>query len=64
MIYNLRRARFVAKSVPRDPTVAEIPFDLLIGEGHGETPTRVALATVVVTPQQTDQVDRMLAEVE
>ncbi|WP_052915591.1 thiamine pyrophosphate-binding protein [Mycobacterium haemophilum] len=64
LVYELRRARFVAESVPRGPTVLEIPFDLLIGEGHGEIPTWVAPAPVVATPQQIDHVARILAEAE
>ncbi|BBX98274.1 thiamine pyrophosphate-binding protein [Mycobacterium lacus] len=64
LVHELHRARFVAESVPRGPTVLEVPFDLLVGPGHGEIPAWVTPAPVVATGEQIDQAARLLAGAE
>jgi acetolactate synthase-1/2/3 large subunit len=61
LVHELRRACFIAESVPLGPTLLEIPFDLLVGEGHRDLPTWVPPASVVATPAQIDQVAQILA---
>lgn len=61
LVHELRRACFLAESVPRGPTLLEIPFDLLVGRGHGEIPACVAPAPVVATPEQIDKAAHILA---
>lgn len=61
LVHELQRARFIAESVPLGPTLLEIPFQLLIGEGHPEVRAWVPPAPVVATPGQIDQVARILA---
>ena len=39
LVHELRRACFIAQSVPLGPTLLEIPFDLLVADGYGEHPT-------------------------
>lgn len=60
LVYELRRARFVAESVPLGPTLLEIPFQLLMREGHPEIPAWVSPAPVVATTQQIDRVADIL----
>jgi acetolactate synthase I/II/III large subunit len=54
LIHELRRARFIAESIPLGPTLLETPFQLLMAEGHTEIPTWAPPAPVVATPQQID----------
>jgi acetolactate synthase I/II/III large subunit len=61
LVHELRRACYVAESGPLGPTLLEIPFDLLIGEGYGEIPTWVSPSPVVAAPQQIDEVSQILA---
>lgn len=61
LVHELRRAHFVAESVPLGPTLLEIPFQLLLGEGHLEVPAWVSPAPVVATTEQIDQVAQILA---
>ncbi|MBV8347097.1 MAG: hypothetical protein JOZ49_06035 [Mycolicibacterium sp.] len=61
LIHELRRARFIAESVPLGPTLLEIPFQLLMGEGHTEIPAWVPPAPVVATPEHIDRVAQILA---
>jgi acetolactate synthase I/II/III large subunit len=61
LVHELRRACFVAQSVPLGPTLLEVPFDLLVGDGYSEIPTWVAPAPVVATAEQIDQVAQILA---
>jgi acetolactate synthase I/II/III large subunit len=61
LVHDLRRGCFIAESVPLGPTLLEIPFDLLVGGGHGEIPTWVPPAPVVATPEQIDEVTQILA---
>nr|WP_167374045.1 thiamine pyrophosphate-dependent enzyme [Mycobacterium paraffinicum] len=61
LLHELRRACFIAESVPQGPTLLEIPFQLLIGEGHPGIPVWVPPAPVVATRGQIDQVARVLA---
>jgi acetolactate synthase I/II/III large subunit len=61
LVHELRRARFIAESVPTGPTVLEIPFQLLMGKGHAEVPACVSPAPVVATPEHMDQVAQILA---
>jgi acetolactate synthase I/II/III large subunit len=62
LVHELRRACFIAQSVPLGPTLLEIPFDLLVADGYGELPTWVAPPPVVATAEQIDQVARILAD--
>jgi acetolactate synthase-1/2/3 large subunit len=61
LVHELRRARFIAESVPLGPTLLEIPFQLLMGEGHAEIPAWVRPAPVVARPEQIDHVAGILA---
>jgi len=61
LVHELRRARFIAESAPPGPTLLEIPFQLLMGEGHADIPAWVPPAPVVATPEHIDQVARILA---
>src|SRR6476659_5519633 len=61
LVDELRRARFIAGSIPLGPTLLETPFQLLMAEGHTEIPTWAPPAPVVATPQQIDQVAQILA---
>lgn len=61
LVHELRRACFIAESVPLGPTLLEIPFQLLMGETHAEIPAWVPPAPVVATPKQIEQVARVLA---
>ncbi|WP_196770988.1 thiamine pyrophosphate-dependent enzyme [Mycobacterium colombiense] len=60
LVHELRRARFIAESVPLGPTLLEIPFQLLMGEGHPEVPAWVSPAPVVATAEQIDLVAELL----
>jgi acetolactate synthase I/II/III large subunit len=62
LVHELRRACFLAESVPLGPTLLEIPFDLLVGDGHSDIPTWVPPAPVVATAVQIDQVAQLLAD--
>lgn len=62
LVHELRRACFIAESIPRGPTLLEIPFDLLVGDGYGEIPTWVSPSPVVAVPQQIDQAAQILAD--
>jgi acetolactate synthase I/II/III large subunit len=61
LVHELRRARFIAESVPLGPTLLEIPFQLLMGEGHAEIPPWVPPAPVVATPERIDRAAQILA---
>jgi acetolactate synthase I/II/III large subunit len=61
LVHELRRARFIAESVPLGPTLLEIPFQLLMGEGHAEIPAWVPPTPVVATPEHIDRVAQVLA---
>jgi len=41
LVHELQRARFIAESVPMGPTLLEMPFQLLMGDGHAQIPARV-----------------------
>lgn len=60
LVHELRRARFIAESVPLGPALLEIPFQLLMGEGHPEVPTWVPPAPIVATPEHIDRVAGIL----
>ena len=60
LVHELRRARFIAESIPLGPTLLETPFQLLMAEGHTEIPTWTPPAPVVATPQQIDLVAQIL----
>lgn len=62
LVHELRRACHVADSVPLGPTLLEIPFDLLVGDGYGEIPTWVPPAPVIATPEQIDEVSEILSD--
>jgi acetolactate synthase-1/2/3 large subunit len=62
LVHELRRACFIAQSIPCGPTVLEIPFDLLVGEGHPDIPTWVAPEPVVATVDHIDQAAQILAD--
>ncbi|OBJ11100.1 hypothetical protein A5625_09850 [Mycobacterium sp. 1465703.0] len=61
LVHELRRARFIAESVPLGPTLLEIPFQLLMDEGHPEIPAWASPEPIVAAPKQIDQVARILA---
>jgi acetolactate synthase I/II/III large subunit len=61
LVHELRRARFIAESVPTGPTLLEIPFQLLMGEGHGEVPPWVDPTPVAATPEHVDRMAQILA---
>jgi acetolactate synthase-1/2/3 large subunit len=61
LVHELRRARFVAESVPLGPTLLEIPFQLFMGEGHAEIPAWVPPTPVVATPEHIGRVAQILA---
>jgi acetolactate synthase-1/2/3 large subunit len=60
LVHELRRAHFIAESVPMGPTLLEIPFQLLMGEGQPDIPAWVSPAPVVATPEQIDRVAEIL----
>ncbi|SOJ53349.1 Benzoylformate decarboxylase [Mycobacterium simulans] len=62
LVHELRRACLIAESVPRGPTLLEIPFDLLVGTGHDEIPDWVTPAPVVASEEQIDQAAQILAD--
>jgi len=61
LVHELRRARFIAESVPLGPTLLEVPFQLLMGEGSAEMPTWAPPTPVVATPEHIDEVAQILA---
>jgi acetolactate synthase I/II/III large subunit len=61
LVHELRRAHFIAESIPQGPTLLEIPFQLLMAEGHGEIPAWVRPTPVVAAPDQIDRVADVLA---
>ncbi|MBX7432417.1 hypothetical protein JDV09_09915 [Mycobacterium sp. Y57] len=61
LVHELRRACHVAQSVPLGPTLLEMPFDLLVGEGYDAIPAWVPPAPVVATPNRIDEVAAILA---
>ena len=61
LVHELRRARFVAESVPTGPTLVEIPFQLLMGEGHADNRPWVFPTPVVATPDHIDRMAQILA---
>ena len=72
LVHELRRASFIAESGPPGPTLLEIPFDLLVGEGHRDMPRgnigdqfgpptawpRDILSAIAANPQGSIAVDR------
>jgi acetolactate synthase-1/2/3 large subunit len=62
LVHELRRASYLAESGPPGPTLLEIPFDLLVGDGHGDIPTWVPPPPVVATPEHVDKVCEILAD--
>ncbi|AOW93580.1 hypothetical protein BFN03_15440 [Rhodococcus sp. WMMA185] len=62
LVHELHRARYIAESVPLGPTVLEIPFDLLVGEGHSDIPAWVPPTPVVATEEQIERVAQVLAD--
>ena len=60
LVHELRRACFVAESVPLGPTLLEIPFQLLMGEGHPEVPEWLSPAPLVATPEHIERVAEIL----
>ena len=61
LVHELRRAHFIAESGPPGPTLLEIPFDLLVGQGHPDMPTWSAAAPVAATTGQIDRVAQILS---
>jgi acetolactate synthase I/II/III large subunit len=60
LVHEMRRARFIAESVPSGPTLLEIPFQLLLGQGYPEIPAWVRPAPVAATPEHIDGVAQIL----
>ncbi len=61
LVQELRRAHFIAESVPLGPTLLEIPFQLLLGEGHTSTTSWASPVPVVATQECIDEVARILS---
>lgn len=61
LVHELRRACFIAQSVPCGPTLLEIPFDLLMLAGHPAIPTWVPPTPVIADPEQIDRAAELLA---
>ena len=64
MVNELRRASFIAQSVPLGPTLLEIPFDLLMGPGPVDVPDWVSPVPVVAARPQIDEAAQILAHAE
>ena len=64
MVNELRRACYIAQSVPLGPTLLEIPFDLLIGPGPTDVPDWVSPVPVVTARPQIDEAAQILARAE
>ncbi len=62
LVHELRRACFIAQSIPLGPTALEVPVELLMGEAYREIPTWVPPVPVVATPEQIDQAAQILAD--
>lgn len=60
LVHELRRACFIAESVPTGPTLLEVPFQLLMADGHPEVPAWVSPAPIVATPEHIDRVAEIL----
>ncbi|ART70043.1 hypothetical protein BTO20_16975 [Mycobacterium dioxanotrophicus] len=61
LAYETRRAKFLAESVPMGPTLLEVPFQLLMGNGHPDIPAWFSPTPVVATPQHIDRVAQILS---
>ncbi|MFN8072144.1 MAG: thiamine pyrophosphate-binding protein [Mycobacterium sp.] len=61
MVNELRRACFIAQSVPLGPTLLEIPADLLMGPVPAEIPAWVDPAPVVAAAGQVEEAARILS---
>ena len=64
MVNELRRACFIAQSVPLGPTLLEIPFDLLMASGPTDIPDWVSPVPVVAAGSQIDEAAQILARAE
>lgn len=62
LVHELRRACFIAQSVPLGPTMLEIPVDLLMTAGPTEIAVWVPPVPVVAPPAQIDEVARILSD--
>ncbi|OBI53273.1 thiamine pyrophosphate-dependent enzyme [Mycobacterium sp. E796] len=60
LVHELRRVRFIAESVPTGPTLLEVPFQLLMADGHAGVPAWVSPAPVVATPEHIERVAEIL----
>ena len=61
LVHELRRACFIAQSIPLGPTLLEIPTDLLMQTGHPDIPAWVAPAPLIATPAQIEEVAGILS---
>lgn len=61
LVHELRRASFIAQSVPLGPTLLEIPVDLLMTAGHADVPAWVTPVPVIAAPAQIEEAARILA---
>jgi acetolactate synthase I/II/III large subunit len=62
LVHELRRAHFIAESGPPGPTLLEIPFELLIGDGYPDVPAWVPPAPVAATSEHIDRAAQVLAD--
>jgi acetolactate synthase-1/2/3 large subunit len=64
LVHELRRACFIAQSIPLGPTLLEIPVDLLMIPGHPEIPNWFAPAPLIAAPDQIEAVAGILSGAE
>lgn len=64
LVHDLRRACFIAQSIPLGPTLLEIPVDLLMHTGHPEIPDWFAPTPLIAAPAQIEEVAGILSGAE
>ncbi len=64
LVHEWRRALYVAKSVPRGPTLLELPFDLLMGEAFEVQPPSLPSAGLVAPGEELRAIADLLAAAE
>ena len=62
--HEWRRAYYVARSVPRGPTLLEIPFDLLMGAAIERRPPSLMSASLVAPQEEVEALADLLARAE
>lgn len=61
LVHEWRRALYVAKAIPRGPTLLEVPFDLLVGDAYAHQPTSLPPAVTVAPAAEIEAVARLLS---